>query len=198
MKVKISFNDIRNALEVSAPDLPKYVYPILNLSNQFAQGTRPKVVGKMSELIQEFPGKTLDEWTEWYRMNHPDAINNATDKIKDNLNKLKDAMNEITDDMINEWVTDLVIVKTFLGLRVQEAILKEIASKTNKSYRLANPDEESKGIDGFIGDTPVTIKPLSDIPTDRIRIVKKGVFIGYSKKKGGTGIEVEFDESLFI
>ena len=195
MKVRISFDDIRNALEASAPDLPKYVYPLLNLSNQFAQGTRPKVVGKMSELIQEFPGKTLDEWTEWYQKNHPEAIQNATDKIKDNLNKLKDAMDEITEDMIEEWVTDLVIVKTFLGLRVQEAVLKEIASKTNNSYRLANPDEESKGIDGFIGDTPVTVKPLSDIPTDRIRVVKEGVLISYSKTS--KGIEVEFDEALF-
>ena len=195
MKIKISFNDIRNALEASAPDLPKYVYPLLNLSNQFAQGTRPKIVGKMSELIQEFPGKTLDEWTEWYRMNHPEAIQNATDKIKDNLNKLKDAMNEITEDMINDWVTDLVIVKTFLGLRVQEAVLKEIATETNNSYRLANPDEESKGIDGFIGDTPVTVKPLSDIPVDRLQVLKEGVLISYSKSS--KGIEIEFDEGLF-
>lgn len=195
MKIKISFDDIRNALEASAPDLPKYVYPLLNLSNQFAQGTRPKVVGKMSELIQEFPGKTLDEWTEWYQKNHPDAIQNATDKIKDNLNKLKHAMNEITEEMINNWVTDLVIVKTFLGLRVQEAVLKNIADKTNNSYRLANPDEESKGIDGFIGDTPVTVKPLSDIPTDRLQVVKEGVLISYSKTN--KGIEVEFDETLF-
>ena len=195
MKVRISFDDIRNALEASAPDLPKYVYPLLNLSNQFAQGTRPKVVGEMSELIQEFPGKTLDEWTEWYQMNHPEAIQNATDKIKDNLNKLKHAMNEITEDMINDWVTDLVIVKTFLGLRVQEAVLKNIADKTNNSYRLANPDEESKGIDGFIGDTPVTVKPLSAVPVDRLQVIKEGVLISYSKTT--KGIEVEFDEALF-
>lgn len=195
MKIKISFDDIRDALEASAPDLPKYVYPLLNLSNQFAQGTRPKIVGKMSDLIQEFHGKTLDEWTEWYRKNHPDAIQNATDKIKDNLNKLKSAMDEITDNMIKDWVTDLVIVKTFLGLRAQEAILKKIATETNNSYRLANPNEESAGIDGFIGDTPVTVKPLSDIPVDRLQVVKEGILISY--KKTGKGIEVEFDESLF-
>ncbi len=27
--------------------------------------------------------------------------------------------------------------------------------------RLAKPDEESQGIDGFIGDTPVSIKPTT-------------------------------------
>ncbi|MCH8299625.1 MAG: MjaI family restriction endonuclease [Candidatus Marinimicrobia bacterium] len=76
-----------------------------------------------------------------------------------------------------------------------EQVIKNIADKTNNSYRLANPDEESKGIDGFIGDTPVTVKPLSDIPTDRIRVVKEGVLISYSKTS--KGIEVEFDEALF-
>lgn len=195
MKVKISFDDIRNSLEASAPDLPKYVYPLLNLSNQFAQGTRPKVVGKMSELIQDFPGKTLDEWTEWYGKNHPDAIQDATDKIKDNLVKLKNAMNAITDDMIEDWVTDLIIVKTYLGLRVQEAVLNEISSIINQDYRLAEPDEESKGIDGYIGDTPVSIKPKSDIPTDRLQVVSKGVLILYEKK--GSGIEIEFNEHDF-
>lgn len=195
MKAKISFDDIRNSLEASAPDLPKYVYPLLNLSNQFAQGTRPKVVGKMSELIQDFPGKTLDEWTEWYRKNHPDAIQIATDKIKDNLVKLKNAMNAITDDMIEDWVTDLIIVKTYLGLRVQEAVLNEISSIINQDYRLAEPDEESKGIDGYIGDTPVSIKPKSDIPTDRLQVVSEGVLILYEKK--GSGIEIEFNEHDF-
>jgi len=28
-----------------------------------------------------------------------------------------------------------------------------------QSYRLANVEEEAKGIDGFIGDEPVSIKP---------------------------------------
>lgn len=149
----------------------------------------------MSELIQDFPGKTLDEWTEWYGKNHPDAIQDATDKIKDNLVKLKNAMNAITDDMIEDWVTDLIIVKTYLGLRVQEAVLNEISSIINQDYRLAEPDEESKGIDGYIGDTPVSIKPKSDIPTDRLQVVSKGVLILYEKK--GNGIEIEFNEHDF-
>ena len=45
---------------------PKYATQILNLANQNAQGTRPKTVGKMSELIQEFPGRTYREWVVWY------------------------------------------------------------------------------------------------------------------------------------
>jgi len=32
-------------------------------------------------------------------------------------------------------------------------------SNKRTNYRLAEPDEESKGIDGYIGDIPVSIKP---------------------------------------
>jgi len=53
----------------------------------------------------------------------------------------------------------LVLVKTFIGLKFQEAILKKVASIMGKTYRLTKPEEEAKGIDGFIGDIPVSIKP---------------------------------------
>jgi hypothetical protein len=42
------------------------VAQLLNLANQNAQGTRPKIVGQMSELIEQFGGKSLDEWERWY------------------------------------------------------------------------------------------------------------------------------------
>ncbi len=58
-------------------------------------------------------------------------------------------------------VRDLVIVKTFVGLCFQAAILKAVADHQRKSYRLARPDEESKGIDGHLDDTPVSLKPMS-------------------------------------
>ncbi|HII38851.1 TPA: MjaI family restriction endonuclease, partial [Candidatus Micrarchaeota archaeon] len=40
-----------------AKEFPKYTTQIINLANQNAQGTRPKVVGQLSELIQECPHK---------------------------------------------------------------------------------------------------------------------------------------------
>ncbi|MGC9027863.1 MAG: MjaI family restriction endonuclease [bacterium] len=41
-------------LDIETPGFPKYVAPLTNLANQYAQGIRPKVVGQMSELILEF------------------------------------------------------------------------------------------------------------------------------------------------
>ena len=74
MKIKLTNEEIRTYLNVETPEFPKYVTQIINLANQNAQGTRPKVVGQMSELIQQFTGKTLSEWEEWYIDKHPEAI----------------------------------------------------------------------------------------------------------------------------
>jgi hypothetical protein len=46
-----------------------------------------------------------------------------------------------------------------MGLRFQEAILKRCAEIEGVDYRLSDFAEESKGIDGYIGDVPVSIKP---------------------------------------
>jgi len=68
-------------MDVETPELPKYVTQILNIANQNAQGTRPKVVGQMSELIKEFPDNTLEEWEKWYIEKHPDAVETATKEL---------------------------------------------------------------------------------------------------------------------
>jgi len=67
MRKKLTFDTVRELLGVEELDLPKYAAPLLNLANQYAQGTRPRVVGQMSELIREFPGRTFAEWKEWYK-----------------------------------------------------------------------------------------------------------------------------------
>jgi uncharacterized protein YukE len=159
MKIKLSVEEIRKYLDIDTPEFPKYVAPLINLANQYAQGTRPKVVGQMSELIQEFEGKTLAEWEKWYLERKPDAIRNATERILNMLKNLKNTMNKINQSLVEQWVRDLVIVKTFIGLRFQEAILKRGAEIKRNNYRLSDPEEEAKGIDGYIGDIPVSIKP---------------------------------------
>lgn len=159
MKIKISNEEIKRYLEVEAKEFPKYTTQIMNLANQNAQGTRPKVVGQMSDLIKHFTGKKLSEWENWYLKQKPDAIKTATDKVLDMLNNFNNAMDKIDRKLIEQWVRDLVIVKTFIGLRFQEAILKKIAEIKNTNYKLADHKDESKGIDGYIGNIPVSIKP---------------------------------------
>ncbi len=66
MIIKIKNEELIEDIVGKVAEYPKYTTQIMNLANQNAQGTRPKVVGQMSELIQEFPGKRYEEWVEWY------------------------------------------------------------------------------------------------------------------------------------
>jgi hypothetical protein len=192
--IKISNNEILSLLDVEASNLPKYATQILNLANQNAQGTRPSVVGQMSDLIQEFTGNKLKEWEEWYLDKHPEALSQAANKVFEMLTNFKDVMTKIDKEMVEKWVKDLVIVKTFVGLKSQKAILKSVAAELKTDYRLATPEEESQGIDGFIGTKPVSIKPTSYETKQSLSEKIEVPFIFYEKLKDG--IKISFDESL--
>jgi hypothetical protein len=192
--IKISNNDILSLLNAEASTFPKYATQILNLANQNAQGTRPSVVGQMSDLIQEFPGSKLKEWEEWYLNKHPESLSLAATKIFEMVDNFKDVMTQIDKDMVERWVKDLVILKTFIGLKFQEAILKSVASEFSKPYRLATPEEESQGIDGYIADKPISIKPSSYEMKKSLSEIIDVPIIFYEKLKDG--IRITFDESL--
>lgn len=192
--IKILNNDILNLLDTEASTFPKYATQILNLANQNAQGTRPSVVGQMSELIQEFQGSKIKDWEEWYLERHPEAIELAAKKIFEMVTNFKDVMSKIDREMVERWVKDLVIIKTFVGLKFQEAILKKVAQFFKTTYRLAEPEEEAAGIDGFICDKPVSIKPSSyEIKKSLSEIIEAPILF-YEKVKDG--IKITFDEKL--
>lgn len=191
-KIKIKNNEVEQLSNAAMYPFPKYTTMLINQINQTAQGTRPKVVGQMSELIQEFDGQTLEEWIEWYNERHPNAVEAATEKIYDQFVKQKEAMMLIDKDLIREWVKDLVYTKTFCGLRVQQAIISFIAGKLEKSWRLANKVEEAKGIDGYIGNTPVQIKSMTYKMENHLNEVIDVPIIYYEKKKDG--LDIEYNE----
>jgi len=194
MKIKMTNKEIQEYLGAPSSEFPKYTKQLINLANQNAQGTRPKVVGQVTELIQRFPGKQLAEWEEWYLKQYPEAITVATEKIVQMLENLKKAMNAIDRELVEQWVRDLVIVKTFAGLLFHEAILKKLSEIQGCSYRLASPGEESRGIDGFVGSTPISIKPLTYKSMMSLREDIAATIVYYSKRKDGIVIELEPEE----
>lgn len=193
MKLKIPNSEVQELLSGKTYSYPKYATQIMNLANQNAQGTRAKIVGQMSDLIQEFEGTALLEWEKWYLESHPDAIDNATEKVYAMVTLFKDAILKIDKETVREWIEELVVLKTFSGLKFQEAILKKISIHFNKPYRLAKPDEESKGIDGFIGDMPISIKPITYKTKMGLNEVISVPIVFYDKKK--SEIVIEFDET---
>jgi ribosomal protein S19 len=192
MKIKLTNEQIRQALEIPSLSFPKYVSQLINIANQNAQGTRPRAVGQLTDLIQEFPGKTLDEWEQWYLQKYPNAINTAKEKIILMLEGFKDAMRKIDEDMIYEWARDLVIVQTFVGLQFQEAILKKGSEIKGVGYKMSEKTDESQGIDGYLGDIPVSIKPDTYKLKKSLREEISAKIIYYKKIKNG--IEVDYGE----
>ena len=194
-KIKIKNIEVEQLSNASQYPFPKYTTMLINQINQTAQGTRSKVVGQMSELIQEFDGQTLDEWIDWYNERQPNAVEAATEKIYNQFLKQKEAMMLIDKQLIREWVKDLVYTKTFCGLKVQQAIISFIAGKLGKDWRLANKEEESKCIDGYIGNKPIQIKSSTYKKENHLNEVIEVPIIYYEKKKDG--LNVEYNENDF-
>lgn len=141
-----------------------YIGSVINLGNSFSQATRPKNVGQLSDMIQDFReldcNHSVDTWEEYYNQNQgEEKIQEASVKIWEYVQRIKNNLEELTEEDVYAWTKDLIIDKTFSGLQIQLDVLK--LASNGESYRLAKPDEESKGIDGYIGDEPVSIKPKS-------------------------------------
>jgi len=171
---------------------PKYTTQLMNLANRNSQATRPKHVGQLSELIQQFDGLGYDDWVRWYTDRHPQAIDAATHKIHLMVLKMKKAMERIDEEMIKKWAQDLILTKTYVGLRFQKSILMQIAERKNQTFRLATPGEEAKGIDGFIGSTPVSVKPFSYQSQRGLNEQIDVAVIYYKKVRGGLKVYYDF------
>ena len=192
MKIKIPNAEVQHLLTEKEVNFPKYTTQLMNLANSNAQGTRPKIVGQMSDLIQEFEGKTFEEWAVWYQERYPDAIEKATDKVFEMIETFKKSIELIDKELIREWVEDLVLNKTFAGLNFQEAILKKVAEIKETTYKFSTKQEESKGIDGYIDALPVSIKPITyKIQNHLLENINVNM-IFYDKKKDGLVVEFDF------
>src|SRR3989338_1825020 len=193
--IKIKNEELIKELIGEKKNFPKYATQLINLANQNAQGTRPRVVGQLTELIKECPDKTYGGWKQWYLKNHPDTIKNAIEKINGMIENFKGTITKIDKEMIKSWAENLVLEQTFVGLRFEEAILKRLSKMYVAPYRLAFPSEESKGIDGFIGDIPVSIKPTSYKSKKSLKEKLGGKMVYHHKTD--TGLEFEFNTKDF-
>ena len=90
------------------------------------------------------------------------------------------------------WKQNLPLITK---LSYREAILKSVANHFSVSYHLAEPAEESQGIDGFIGDKPVSTKPSAYEIKKALSETIEVPILYYEKVKDG--VRVMFNENLF-
>jgi hypothetical protein len=183
---------IQDAVGNKIAEFPKYTTQLMNLANQNAQGTRPKVVGQMSDLIVECPYHTYEERVKWYSEKMPQAIDAATERGYGMVRNLASAMTVIDKPLVKKWVEDLVLTKTFAGFFFQESILKAISEKKRVGYHRSTPEEESRFIDGYIGATLVSIKPITYKTKSMLHENIDVKLIYYEKLKDGIRVEYDF------
>src|SRR6056297_2718729 len=145
-KITVSNEKIADYNDAEPKEFPKYTTQLINTANQNAQATRAKVVRQLSDLIpqymKEVENPSIESWEKWYFSKYPNSIDNATNKIIGQVNNFKKALPKVDEEMIRNWVYDLLITKTYNGLYLQEAILVAISKEEGKPYRTSTPREE--------------------------------------------------------
>ena len=102
------------------------------------------------------------------------------------LKRMREAMDEIDSTTVRHWVTELILEQTYLGLRVEKAILEEAARVSEKTLRLSSPEDESRGVDGYLDGQPISVKPTTYRNMDTISETIDARMIYYEKKPNGT------------
>lgn len=183
------------------PEFPKYTTQIMNTANQNSQGTRPATVGQLNEIIEEYkqkyPEGDYEDWIEFYYEHYDgeENIEEATDKVYEMVVKMREATEEIDREMVNRWVKDLVLYKTYIGLgRNEEAILEKLSNEYNLPYELGTAEDESKGIDGYLGDQPVSIKPITYKQKTRLQEDIQAPIIYYEEYSTTEALKLYLDE----
>jgi hypothetical protein len=189
MKFTIKKEHGQAQLGIPNLEFPKYTTQIMNLANSNAGGTRPKVVGQMSDLIVQAAAANLDEWRDFYTRTRPDSIAAAANKVSGMLANLRIAFELIDDSMVERWVHDLVIHKTYYGFKVQDVVLLELSRRFACSVRVASASDEAKGIDGYLGDVPVQIKPHTYRSKSALSEQIDCAVVFYEKKSAGISVD---------
>lgn len=172
----------------------------MNTANQNAQATRPKVVGSMNEIIAEFrneyPDGSYEDWVTFYNeeYNGEKRIEEATQKTHTMIQQMRDAMDQIDEAMVHRWIEDLVLYKTYLGFDTQEAIFRKLADEYDRDYTRASAADESKGIDGYLDEQPVSIKPATYKQKDRLQEDIQAPIVYYEEFSTSNALELDVSE----
>ncbi|MFW6009169.1 MAG: MjaI family restriction endonuclease [archaeon] len=162
---------VKKLLQKTSMNLPKYIYPLIDKANYISGGSRAYNVGKLHVLIKKCKFNSLNQWKTWYNKKYPNAINIATHKISKTVEQFiinithKKRISTKEKRNIKKYskrfIENLIFDKTFAGMKIQEVILKKLSIMMKVQSTWATASDDSKGIDGYLGSIPVSIKPIT-------------------------------------
>lgn len=145
----------------AAHEFPDLTSDLISLANHLSKATTRKKLGNPTSVIEEFEGKTFESWERFYEQKRPGALDTASREIYSAIEKLRKALGLVDEALVRHWVEEAVLKRTYAAWRIQETILKHIAKLQGKPFRQADDLESEAGIDGFIGEHPFSVRPVS-------------------------------------
>jgi len=173
----------------SRREWPKYSTQFLNLAGQNSKCFSANRVGSMKELWLEFGETgvpdTLENWETFYvdRMG-TDGLDEASEKLYGMIQKM--GVPWIDEQMCSDYVREVIYNKTHFGMGGEALAIAVAAEYFELPYRFSNAEEESQGIDGWIGEYPVQVKPQDTFKVGHVfnkADTAKQLVVTYEKKK---------------
>ena len=179
-------------------DTPKYTTYLLNPAINLSQSNRPEVVGQMSDIIEEFreqrPEGNFEDWIEFYFEEYggEERLEEATQMAYPMVEKMKEAFEQVDRELTHNYLRDLVLFKTYEGFDIQEALLRKLGEIFDADIRRATAEEESRGIDGYVGGQPIQIKPITY--KDNLQEEFDAPVVYYDENKTNKAMTVDISE----
>ena len=153
----------KKILEKRKINYPIGIYGHISLANKQKQATIPSKVGKVHGMFRGRRFRSLNEYRKFYLSKYPRTINKAVDEILEDFKRFGLPLKKRQEHKkyVRLFVEELVINQSYRGLKVQEVIFVKMSNILKQDYRWSTDKEDSSGIDGFIGDIPISIKPIS-------------------------------------
>ena len=159
--IRLKPQDLRGKDVGAVIDFPELTSDLISLANHLSKATTRKKLGNPGAVIEEFKGKTFEDWERFYEQKRPGALDTASREIYSAIEKLREALELVDEELVRHWVEEAVLKRTYAAWRIQETILKYIAKLQGKSFRQADDQESTAGIDGFIDERPFCVHPVS-------------------------------------
>ena len=184
----------RNLLKRDDIKYPLYIEPLINTIDDKSRACHSSNVGKLHIMIKQRQFRNVGEWRRWYCKKRPGDIERAIDKVYNAIVTAIDGGSrhnvkfncKFRKNMkfyIGKFINNLIIEKTFRGLKIQEALLVKLGQIMKRDYTWSTAKEDSTGIDGHLGLIPISIKP-NTCQLKKKPGVKRVIYTIYKNRKG--------------
>jgi hypothetical protein len=146
---------------------PKYSTQKLNIAAANCKAFDKEIVGSAKDLWLEMRSLkirgTFENWCSFYKSKpYIQNIPQQTDKLFAMIQKME--IGGVTRDMCEDYIWEVLENKTHMGMAREEMAIEAVANYYKLPYRFSTAEEETQGIDGWIGDDiPVQVKPEDSV-----------------------------------